>query len=107
MCRLLTASDISVEAYSSGYDFLDSLPRAKPDCLVLDLQMPGMSGFELQRRLLRDGVRLPIVIITAHDEPGARLRCVSAGAAAFLTKPLNADTLIDAIHAAVRSVTLH
>lgn len=107
LSRFLAASDMEVDSYATGFDFLESLSRRVPDCLVLDLQMPGMTGFELQRRLARDGVKLPVIIITAHDEPGARIKCQSAGAAAFLTKPLNGETLLDAIRSAVRPTTLH
>lgn len=105
--RLLLASGMDVDDYASGPDFLDSLAHRKPDCLVLDLQMAGMTGLDIQRRLTRDRVTLPTVIITAHDEPGATLRCLSAGAAAYLTKPLSAETLIDAIRQAIGAVMLH
>ncbi len=105
--RLLLASGMEVQDYASGADFLDSLARRTPDCLVLDLQMPGMTGLDIQRRLAHDGVKLPTVIITAHDEPGARLRCVNAGAAAYLTKPLSVEILLEAIRRALYPVTLH
>ena len=70
--RLLHASDLIAETYASGQEFLDSLKsRRRPDCLVLDLQMPGMNGLEVQRELTNAGLRLPVVVITGHDEPGA------------------------------------
>jgi FixJ family two-component response regulator len=100
--RLLRASDLDVETFASAQDFLASLPQATPpDCLVLDLQMPGMSGLDLQRQIARTGLRMPIVVITGHDEPGMQARCLAAGASAYLRKPLEAGTLLAAIEAAI------
>ena len=104
--RLLHASDLSAETYASGQEFLDSLKsRRRPDCLVLDMQMPGMNGLEVQRELTNAGLRLPVVVITGHDEPGAGARCLSAGAAAYLRKPFDDRTILDAIAAAVAGPT--
>ena len=106
--RLLHASDLIAETYASGQEFLDSLKsRRRPDCLVLDLQMPGMNGLEVQRELTNAGLRLPVVVITGHDEPGAGARCLSAGAAAYLRKPFDDRTILDAIAAAVAGPTPH
>jgi FixJ family two-component response regulator len=100
--RLLRASDLDVDTFASAQDFLASLPQAtSPDCLVLDLQMPGTSGLDLQRQVVRAGLRLPIVIITGHDQPGMQARCLAAGARAYLRKPLEAGTLLAAIEAAI------
>jgi FixJ family two-component response regulator len=100
--RLLRASDLDADTFASAQDFLASLPHAPPpDCLVLDLQMPGMSGLDLQRHLVRGGPRLPVVFITGHDEPGMQARCLAAGACAYLRKPLEAGTLLAAIGAAI------
>jgi FixJ family two-component response regulator len=68
---------------------------------VLDLQMPEMNGLALQRQLERAGIRLPVVVITGHDEPGTRARCLAAGAAAYLRKPLDGGMLLAAIDAAI------
>jgi FixJ family two-component response regulator len=100
--RLLRASDLDADTFASAEDFLASLPHATPpDCLVLDLQMPGISGLDLQRQVVRAGLRFPIVVITGHDEPGMQARCVAAGASAYLRKPLEAGTLLAAIEAAI------
>ena len=100
--RLLRASDFDADTYASAQDFLASLPHATPpDCLVLDLQMPGTSGFDLQQQIVRAGLRLPIVVITGHDGPGMQARCLAAGASAYLRKPLEAGTLLAAIEAAI------
>jgi FixJ family two-component response regulator len=95
--RLLMAADLDALVYASGQEFLDALRERQPDCLVLDLQMPGLTGLEVQRALTAAGVRFPTIIITAHDEPEARARCISAGVAAYLCKPLHDEMLLDAI----------
>lgn len=103
--RLFSAAQLDVAVYASGQEFLDSLTGSQPDCLVLDLQMPGLTGLEVQRVLAGARVRFPTIIITAHDEPETRARCLSAGAAAYLCKPLHDELLLDAIAGAVgRSV---
>jgi len=95
--RLLMAADLDALVYASGQEFLDALRERQPDCLVLDLQMPGLTGLEVQRALMAAGVRFPTIIITAHDEPEARARCMTAGVAAYLCKPLHDEMLLDAI----------
>ena len=95
--RLLMAADLDALVYASGQEFLDALRERQPDCLVLDLQMPGLTGLEVQRALMAAGVRFPTIIITAHDEPEARARCMAAGVAAYLCKPLHDEMLLDAI----------
>jgi FixJ family two-component response regulator len=101
--RLLKSSRIAAEAYSSSGAFFEGILREElaPDCIVLDLQMPGMSGFEVMDCLNKAGMRIPIVIITAHDEPGSRDACLSAGAFRYLCKPLDAGQLLDSIAEAV------
>ena len=98
--RLLRAANLDADTFASGRDFLDSLAAQLPDCIVLDLHMPGMNGLDVQQQLARSGLQLPIVIITGHDEPLARAQCLSAGAAAYLRKPLDDEALLDAIHRA-------
>jgi FixJ family two-component response regulator len=103
LARLLRASDLDADAYGSAQQFLESLQTSAPDCLVLDLQMPEMNGLALQRELARTGIRLPVVIITGHDEPGMQARCVAAGAGAYLRKPLDDRTLLAAIENAINA----
>jgi FixJ family two-component response regulator len=103
--RLLMAADLDAMVYASGQEFLDALRERQPDCLVLDLQMPGLTGLEVQRALTAAGVRFPTIIITAHDEPEARARCISAGVAAYLCKPLHDEMLLDAITHVMGRVT--
>ena len=82
--RLFLAAQLDAVVFASGQEFLESLRLRQPDCLVLDLQMPGLTGLEVQRVLTGSGVRFPTIIITAHDEPETRARCLTAGAAAYL-----------------------
>ena len=69
--------------------------------MVLDLHMPGMSGLQVLRKLQGAGQRLPVVVITAHDEPETREQCLAAGAGAYLRKPLDERLLLNAISAAL------
>jgi FixJ family two-component response regulator len=95
--RLFLAADLDAVVHASGQEFLDSLGDRQPDCLVLDLQMPGLTGLEVQRTLTGLGARFPTIIITAHDEPETRARCLAAGVAAYLCKPLHDEMLLDTI----------
>src|SRR5262245_10814298 len=101
LARLLSASAFDIETYGSAHDFLKSLKTGTPDCLVVDLHMPEVTGFDLQRRLVRAGINIPTIVMTAYNEPGLRERCKMAGAAAFLPKPLDQSTLISAINLAI------
>jgi FixJ family two-component response regulator len=96
--RLLRAANLDADAFASGRDFIDSLAAQVPDCVVLDVHMPGMNGLDVQLQLVRNGFRIPVVVITGHDEPQARAQCLAAGAAAYLRKPLDDVALLDAIH---------
>jgi len=104
--RLLMASELDATVYASGQEFLDSLGARQPDCLVLDLQMPGLTGLEVQRALAGARVRFPTIIITAHDEPETRARCLAAGVMAYLCKPLHDELLLDAITTAVGPISV-
>jgi FixJ family two-component response regulator len=102
--RLLNASDMEAEAFATGVELFSSFAsKGKPDCLVLDLQMPGMNGLDVLNYLREMNLRVPTVVITAHDEPGACEACIKAGAALHLRKPLDANTLLAAIEKAVAS----
>lgn len=105
LSRLLRASGLDAESYANGQEFLDAAAEHRPDCVVLDLHMPGMSGLQVLRKLKAAGQRLSIVVITAHDEPETRERCIDAGACAYLRKPLEDRLLLNAISAAMRSHT--
>jgi FixJ family two-component response regulator len=97
LARLLRARAFEARTYTSAREFLEALPAGVPECLIVDLQMPDMTGLELQRHLARNGLRIPTIVITAHNEAGARERCELAGAVAFLAKPLQDTSLLTAI----------
>jgi FixJ family two-component response regulator len=99
LARLLSVRGLEINTYASAKEFLPSLSERKPECLLLDFHMSGFSGLELRHHMLRNGITIPTIIITAHNEPGLRERCEAAGAA-LLLKPLNGLTLVAAINAA-------
>jgi FixJ family two-component response regulator len=101
MGRLIRSAGIDVETFPSGAEFLQSLESHSPDCVVLDLHMPGLSGFEVQARLKESQSRVPIVVITGHDTDESRERVTRAGVAAYLSKPVDEKILLDTISAAV------
>ena len=100
LLRLLNASGLRARAYESAEDFLANWRSDPPGCVVLDLHMPGLNGLELMQCLQRLDARLAFVVITAHDEPAMRDRCIDAGAGAYLCKPLDERTLLAAIETA-------
>ena len=101
LCNLLLSRGISAEAFASAEEFLSSTRRETARCLVLDLRMRGMGGLDLLRHLGAAGAHIPVVVLTAHGDEGTRQQCLEAGAAAFLVKPFRAETLLNAIQAAV------
>ena len=90
----------------NGQEFLDAAAEHRPDCVVLDLHMPGLSGLQVLRKLKATGQRLSIIIITAHDESQTREQCLAEGARDYLRKPLEDRVLLNAISAAMRTPTL-
>ena len=105
LVRFFTAASFNALAFQSAREFLRSIDNYPFDCLVLDLQMPEMTGLDLQRflRMVRPDLPLPVIIITAHDEPGLRERCLEAGVGAYLRKPVEGDTLLTTVEKLVGS----
>ena len=99
--RLLRSAGLDVETFPSGAEFLDSLKSHRPDCAVLDLHMPNVSGFAVQSRLAEAGIRLPVVVITGHDSEETRKRALAAGIVVYLRKPVDDEALLDAITTAI------
>jgi FixJ family two-component response regulator len=83
--------------FSCAEDFLASTEINETDCLISDVQMPGMDGLALQRNLVESGRHIPMIFITAYPKETVRTRAVTAGAVCFLAKPYNAQTIIDCI----------
>src|SRR5678816_2453358 len=99
--RLIRSANMDVKTYPSGEEFLNSLQNARPDCVVLDLHMPKLTGFDVQARLAQMATRVPVIVITGHDTPETRARAIANGAAAYLLKPVDDRMLLDAIADAI------
>lgn len=99
--RLLRAAGMEAEAYASGAEFFESAGLRRPDCVVLDLHIPGMSGQEILERIRGMHDPVPVVVITAHDTAEARAKCIAAGASTYLCKPFDDRLLLNAISAAI------
>ena len=98
---LVRSLGYAAATFASGEEFLESDRIDETSCLITDLQMPGMSGIELQRRLIADGRSLPIIFVTASPEAQARAQALAAGATAFLRKPLGDAILIACLDGAL------
>lgn len=99
--RLIGSAGFAVEAFPSGADFLRSLHKHEPDCVILDLHMPELSGFEVQMQIARTHAGVPVVVLTGYDTPEARARALGGGAVAYLCKPIDGEILLGAINAAI------
>lgn len=98
---LVRSVDLEARLYSSAQEFLTSYDGQTPGCLVLDLRMPGMTGLQLQQRLMEEEIRLPVIFISAYGEIAAASAAMRAGAVDFLPKPFSPQTLLERIHEAV------
>ena len=102
LVRLISSTGFAVESFATGAEFLLSIDRRVPDCLILDLHMPGMSGFDVQAALARNPrVRIPVVVITGHDSAESRSRARDLGARGYLPKPVEHEALLAAIEVAM------
>src|SRR4029079_3630027 len=93
-------------AFASAEEFLGSERLNDTACLITDLQMPGLSGIELQDRLVADGHKMPIIFITAYPEENIRVRAMKAGAVCFMSKPFSDESLIGCIERALKPAAL-
>ena len=89
------------EGFRSAEDFLKSSQLPYTDCLILDIRMPSMGGFELQRRLAAGNHRIPIIFVTSYDSDDAKPQATEAGAVALLCKPFSQDSLLQAVRSAL------
>jgi FixJ family two-component response regulator len=102
LSRLIRSVGLRVETFASAQEFLDR-PRAEPpSCLVLDLELPGLSGLDLQKRMAEGGLEIPIVFLTGHGDIPASVQAMKAGAIEFLTKPVEEQDLLKAIREAIK-----
>jgi FixJ family two-component response regulator len=101
--RILHAGGFNVVLFASAEAALEADVASMADCLVLDIILPGMSGFELYCRLAHCGLEAPVIFATAHDEPALREESQRLGASCFLLKPFPGRKLLDAVAQALRS----
>jgi len=101
LTRLLQSAGLDVVTFASGVKFLESIPARRPDCVVLDLHMPILNGFEVQARLAEAGAPVPVVIITGVDSTETHDRALTGQPVAYLRKPVDDQTLLDAIKLAL------
>ena len=101
--RLIRSVRLDARVFASAEEFLNSAPPLKPDCLILDVSLPGMSGIELHRHLLARRSNVPIIFITAHgSDERARLEAASDWTVAYFIKPFSGDELLDAVNVALK-----
>jgi FixJ family two-component response regulator len=102
LARLLQSVGWQAVAFSSAEAFLRAVRQESPDCLLLDMRLPGMSGVEFLEHCAVVGLSLPVVCMTAHDDLLVRRRAAQAGAVAFLGKPVDEQELLQAVRHALR-----
>jgi FixJ family two-component response regulator len=101
LSRLIRSAGMDVETFPCGVELLEYLSVRRADCIVLDLHMPVMNGFEVQTRMAESGMRVPVIIITGHDSEETRDRALRGMPVAYLRKPVNDEALLDAIELAL------
>jgi FixJ family two-component response regulator len=99
--RLIGSEGLQVELFGSAQEFLQGRRPDAPSCLVLDINLPGISGLDFQHQLAEAGIRIPIIFITCHGDIPMTVRAMKAGAVEFLTKPFRDKDLLDAIQLAL------
>jgi FixJ family two-component response regulator len=95
--RLLRSLGMNTKTFTSGDEFIEQIQTVRsfhPDCVVLDVQMPGMNGLEVQELLVRNENHPPVIFMTGHDEVTVRQRALRAGAVAFLRKPFTDEVFV-------------
>ena len=101
LTNLMRSLDYSATAFPSGESFLGSRRLRGTACLIADVQMPGMTGLELHRRLVASGKPIPTILITAYPDERVRAQALNAGVVCYLTKPFNESELLACIHSAL------
>lgn len=103
--RLVRSLGMQTETFTSGEDFFRALAAAwKPHCVVLDVQMPGMDGLEVQRQIVERQLAVPVIFITAHEDRVVAERAIAQGAVGFLFKPFSGSSLMEMICRALQNV---
>ena len=102
LARLFRSVQLSVEVFASAQEFLANERPNIPSCLVLDVRLPGLSGFDFQAELMKADIRIPIIFITGHGDIPMTVRAMKAGAVDFLAKPFRDQDLLDAVATAIQ-----
>ncbi|WP_322965899.1 response regulator transcription factor [Sphingomonas fuzhouensis] len=102
---LLASVGLAARGYASAAEFQQQDDPARPGCMVLDVRMPGSSGFDLLATMTAQNAALPVIFVTGHGDIAMAVRAMKAGAVDFLAKPFNDQQLIDAVNAAIREDT--
>jgi FixJ family two-component response regulator len=104
--RLVRSLGMDADTFTSGQQFVElveAMPSLVVDCVILDVQMPGLNGLQVQERLARSGHQYPVIFITAHEDAALREQALAAGAVGFLHKPFNDELLIKILNTALNS----
>lgn len=101
LSRLLGAAGYRVSTYESANRFLEHIDAEGPGCIVLDVNMPGLNGIQLQSQLLAQQCELPIIFLTGHGDIAMSVRAIKTGAEDFIAKPVAKDDLLDAVQRAI------
>ena len=99
LSRVITSSAFEVASFSSAEEFLESDAVVNCACLILDLNLPGMSGMDLQQHLKDSGREIPIIFVSGHADESTKQAVMAAGAAGFLSKPFKVNLLLDTVRA--------
>ena len=97
LLRLLRSVDLKGEAFSSAEEFLGHPRQGQNACMLIDIRMPGLTGFDLQKRLALQGIEIPVIVISASDDVKSREHARELGAVGFFRKPVDDQALLDAI----------
>ena len=101
LSSLLRAVGLRAQTFRSAHEFVGHPRQDAPACVVLDVRLPGLSGLDLQRDLMKSGAPIPIIFLTGHGDVPMSVQAMKAGAVEFLTKPFRDQQLLDAIHEAI------
>lgn len=101
--ELIESLGLQVRTFGSALEFLAAKPVATEGCLILDINMPGMNGLELQREMNESGISLPVIFLTGHGDIPMTVHALKAGAVHFLTKPVGEDELMSAVRQALEN----
>jgi FixJ family two-component response regulator len=104
--RLLDVSGMIADTFTTSVELFNAMETASPDCILVDLYMPTLGGLEVLNYLRVTGINVPVIVMTAHDDPAARVSCLKAGAIAYLRKPIEGAELLDTIIRSAKSTII-